>query len=258
MQHQAAQINNYGVSCIRSGSLEEASKLFRRGLQLTQMQSELDSKTQQIAFGVVPPLDPSVPFSHIVGIPESLSYERLLDSNTGNPAKKCESGEDSIYLHHHGISLRLNGDYSPDPLLNTTIFSCIMIYNLGLTRQLQSSRNETAKASRSSYLQSSLSLYSKARQLLAGCSGGVQGIPELDVLVMALCNNSGYAAYQAGDYISSELYYHSLTEYVTASASLTCNNNCWDEQTQFIVHRFMHEFLLNAMVLQRPKLASAA
>jgi hypothetical protein len=240
MEECTIALNNRAVELLREhGNLSTASSLLQRALEVMRDVSDatpLDAKEHRM---------PSImrSFAEVVGTPASAVPYKGLD--------------DSIYLHTQGITLAGLFTYSPDPLLNVSIVSSIILYNLALIGQLKGLQ-QGSFGLRQRYTKRASSLYAKTRSILARVgitSECATGLAVLDFLCLALGNNEAHAAYMEGNYAVSQA---SLQHVEALVLSLDSVQLAWDGETVVLMDRFIQMFLRNAMFLRTPLVAASA
>jgi len=143
--------------------------------------------------------------------------------------------------------------YSPDPLINTTIISSIIIFNLSIIYHLKGLETVSMSAMR---LNKAKTLYLKSQHLLvdAGVPLGSTGNPVIDMLSMALFNNLAHVTFEMGSYEESRKQFDHLIRF----ALTVIPSRYGDAYVGSHMDQQKSNFLLNAIILQAPKLAAAA
>jgi len=236
-------LNNSGVACFQAGDLSSSLNLFREALQAT-------------ISGLAPP-------DHGKGTSAPSAGSARAQAFGGLPAQEspsCTTEESVNTLHAYTRAINLipqETAYAEDNLVNTTIESSIILFNLALVYHVKGL--EGFDNSSLSMLLKARSLYLKAKCLLeeAGIpmdqSLGHQ--PVLDILIMAIHNNLGQSAYHLNEFDDSQSRFRDLSLY---ASSLKPERFAHDPETKALLEWHKSMFLMNAMTLQPPKLASAA
>jgi len=206
------------------------------------------------------------PFIFQVGLPGSLSE---------GPASR-QLHDDCMYLQTQGLYLTLTSlrEATNDNDIIQGIVSSFLLYNLGLVSQLHSIcglgigacepdgiafvsdsfqfRRYHAARSRTMYMNSRLIL-----QKTGVATQQATGIPLLDLLSMALYNNEACAAFADNDYDTCRTLFQMLESFKISLLSKAAHSH-WNDETAFIMNRYMGHFLLNALTLKKPDFPPAA
>jgi tetratricopeptide (TPR) repeat protein len=140
-------------------------------------------------------------------------------------------------------------------LINSTIVSAIIIFNLSIVYHLKGLEGGSGSIS-SMRLRKARALYQKSQNLLidAGVPLGATGNPVIDVLSMALFNNLAHVAFELSSYEESRQFFDFLIRF----ALTVVPSKYGDAFVAALLDQQKSSFLLNAIILQVPKLAPAA
>jgi len=242
-----AVLNNNGVSCFQAGDYASSLELFRRALQATI--GNLQPEPQREAQGGG------------CSLPASSNAFSDKEPSPSAPPQSQQVAEDSASVNSlHAYTRAINlipceSAYSLDPLMNTTIVSSIILFNLGLVYHVKGLEGfDNAYQAR---LFKARSLYMKVRTLLteAGISSQRSSSnPVIDILNMAVFNNLGQSAFYLSEYEQSRFHFEELVAFATTVKPTEQH----DEETIVLIEWHKSIFLLNAVTLQPPTLASAA
>jgi len=185
-------------------------------------------------------------------------------------------GADCLYLQTQGLYITwetlqeaIDGRFIVEAIINS-----FLLYNLGLVMELQSifgvgigTFKEEGMAIPSDSFQSrqfhanrSRFMYLKCRLMLdlAGVARyQATGIPLIDLLSMALYNNSAYAAFADGQYEICRDFFLANQAYIHSVVTMPAFFN-WNPETVAVISRYTTNFLLNSYTLRMPNVASAA
>jgi tetratricopeptide (TPR) repeat protein len=247
MDQAAADLNNVAVVYLESGDLRNALEHFRNAL-LTTM-GDLRPPP--------PPLPQPLPSQQQQDVRTDSGAERRGDPTWQQPhdIKPSElSSPGTPFIHAKGFGIvGAPGSYSPDPLINTTVVSTIVIFNLALVYHIKGLHEKSLTDAR---LNKAHSLYIKAHVLLnnAGVTFGSTGNAVVDLLSMAVSNNLAQVSYELLSYEESRAHFDCLIRFaltvVPASYGDQYVGSAMDQQKS--------NFLLNAIILHAPNLAPAA
>jgi len=265
-----AALNNHGVACFQCGDLPNALDLFRRALQST------IGNIQPVQEQPVPKAGLSSPSMSSSSTPMSSSASGSSNNgvcppSSGNAQQREDSPQMSI-MHAYTRMINLipsDGAYAHDPLVNATIVSAIILFNLALVYHVKGMESgclyDNASQAR---LLKARSLYIKVRTLLteAGISSTMStGNPVIDILTMAVFNNLGQTAYYLSEFCQSQTHFEDLIAYVNtvnaneeAQAAADKPSQQQDHETVALLEWHKSLFRMNAVTLQAPTLASAA
>jgi hypothetical protein len=229
------ECNNIGVSLLKAGLLSESLETFEAAAQLMHTISQS--------------FRPSLIQGRLIPTPPASSPEPASSQHTGNQSEamvkmaKCRT---FLISASNGSKQGLSTDcfVSIDPLTidlvqctpsSCAVESATIVYNTGLAYHLYGSL---------SYLEKALCLFDMAFSL-ALSTGHTSRSP---IIAMSALNNAGQIHHSLSNYAVSRIYLDTLSSYVHSLPSTS------DESTR----KERHHFLLNAMMLQEPKIASAA
>jgi tetratricopeptide (TPR) repeat protein len=254
----AVEENNLGVAYLEAGDLRNALQRFSDALKYTtatlapgpnpQRDAEDELDLTVCCGSYIPPF-----CQEYCGPPPESTGPKSRD----NPAthEKTQTVPASVpFAYARGINLiPCATAYSPDPLINTTIVSSIIIFNVSIIYHLKGLEGRTMGSTR---LQKAKSLYQKSHHLLvdAGVPLGSTGNPVIDMLSMALFNNLAHVAFEMQGYEDSRKYFDSLIRF----ALTVVPTRYGDAYVGSLLDQQKSNFLLNAIILQAPKLAAAA
>lgn len=260
----AAELNNLGVTCLAAGDLRRALDLFRQALKFTmgemepedQARAELEVERQNVSMPKLNVQQSSASADNKNMDTTEQSPMSLLASKVGpiNAHLAKQAPPSSQFVHVRGINLvAAPTAYSQDTLVNTTIVSSIVIFNLAIVyhlKGLEECGNTDAR------LAKARSLYHKSHLLLqeAGVPGASTGNPVIDMLSMALFNNMAQSSFELGGYPESRGYFEQLICFATTVVP----SRYQDAYVFSLLDQQKSNFLLNAIILHAPKIASAA
>ena len=253
MDQAAAYLNNVAVAYLERGDLRKALELFRTALQTTMGEMRPPD---------APPLFlPPMPALEIAG---EASSDRNQSDNGGHggqsttvpqQAKRDDFESTSIpFVHAQGFGIVGSpGAYSPEPLINTTVISTIVIFNLAVVYHIKGLHEKALSDSR---LVKAHSLYTKAYLLLedAGVTFGSTGNAVVDLLSMAVSNNLAHVCFELANYDESRSHFDSLIRF----ALTVVPGRYGDRYVSSVMDQQKSNFLLNAIILHAPNLAPAA
>jgi hypothetical protein len=251
-----AERNNLGVAYLDAGDMKSALGHFSEALNRTMSDLEGPVEDSPVVVGFDPNDSEGGSNSaaqRIVCLPgESAEYAHEKANIVPLPTKACPATQPFAYVR--GINLiPCHGAYSPDPLVNATIVSSIIIFNLSIIYHLKG----LEAGDRSVHLlDKARSLYQKCHSLIAdaGVPLGATGNPVIDMLSMALYNNLAHVSFEMDCYGDSRQYFEHLIRF-----SLTVVPESYgDAYVGVLLDQQKSHFLLNAIILQVPKLAAAA
>lgn len=247
----AAELNNLGVQVLDSGDLRRALELFREALRYT--------------MGDLHPMESAPPCNQVFPnfsdcsrsakdssshTAESPYTRQMCDLAVSPPlGKPCEP-----FVHTQGINIIPSPNaYSPDVLVNTTILSSIILFNLAIVYHLKGLESKSQSGER---LEKARSLYLKSHVLLgdAGVPLASTSNPVIDMLSMALLNNLAQVLHELSHYEESRQSFDQLIRF----ALTIVPTNYGDALIGSIIDQQKSNFLLNAIILHKPKLAAAA
>ena len=246
--------NNAGVAFLEAGDLRSALDRFSLALKYT--------------MGDLDPRAPADMDQGIDALPDDFRIPSRKRSESGEPPMttrhKGGHGVDAKarslppvsapFTYGRGINLILHPKaYSPDPLVNTTIVSSIIIFNLSIIYHFKGLEARNMSDMR---LRKAKSLYQKAHNLLrdAGVPMGATFNPVIDMLSMAIFNNLGHITYELQAYQESRRHFDHLIRFALTVVPARYG----DAYVGSLIDQQKSNFLLNAIILQAPKLAAAA
>jgi hypothetical protein len=238
-----AALNNEGVYYFLRGELSVSLARFRSALEATI--GSLDPTDSQ---------NPSTPSSRpLASCPVAMQQ---VPCNVGRPVFQLDEASSGLQAYNRAINLALTPcAYSSDPLINATVVSSIILFNLALVYHLKGL--EGSDNISHSRLISAKSLYMKSRALLdeAGFSSTCSsGLPVVDILTMAIFNNLGQIAFILVDYEQSQTFFDSLVVF----CSTVRPQDHQEDNDGALLDLHISAFLVNAITLQQPTHASAA
>jgi hypothetical protein len=249
---RAAQYNNAGVALVGDGQLLEALNTFRQALECIMGllgTSRVPEKT------LTSHVSSEIDFSRIAySIPFPFNHRK----QTAKRSNRCKSSEDlredtCSLLHTTPFTMDPRaGAYSEDCLLNTSVVSAIILFNLGVLYHLKSMEGNGSERK----LIKARDLYEKSRILLtdAGVSLAPTGNPVVDVLYMAIMNNLAQVSYDLSSYDAARCYVYLLIEFALSIEPVLYSSI----QTAYIMESEKNRFLLMASLRHIPELAPAA
>jgi tetratricopeptide (TPR) repeat protein len=255
----AAELNNLGGAYLEAGQLKKSMELFRDALRYTLC----DLQPQEVSpygFGGKGCFTASPPASlgqsdATMGKPASLDEANLPPMTRIYVEYEGVPSPSSVpFVHSHAINVILSRNaYSTDTLVNTTVVSSIVLFNLGIVYHLKGLEG-TGEAT--TCLTKARSLYQKSQLLLvdAGVPPSSSGNPVIDMLCMALYNNLAQASFEMLIYNDSRSYFELLIRF----ALTVVPSRYGDATIATLVDQQKSNFLLNAIILHAPKLAPAA
>jgi len=264
--HQVAERNNLGVASREEGDLRSALEHFSLALKFTMgdlepAQSSRTANNKRSA--------PAQTFpEYCAAAVEQEQKKRALDSGSNaqapTPAEAAHAKAraspcgaepaSAPFAYTRGINLiPCLGAYSPDPLVNTTVISSIIIFNLSIIYHLKGLEGSNQSVMR---LSKAKTLYQKSYHLLsdAGVPMESTGNPVIDMLSMALFNNLAHVSYEMGCYSESRNFF----DYLIRFALTVIPSRYVDAYVGSLLDQQKSNFLLNAIILRPPKLAAAA
>ena len=241
-------LNNRGVAYLEMGNYAKAFALFRDALRNTManLRETTESEAQ----------DEEVPQLSHKDCPEvwkNKGMEAFADLKY-LPRLSSYGPVNSEYLFSEGITLMEEEDaYSPNKLVDVSVASSIVLFNLALIHHLKGLKDNSSK-----YLIKAESFYQKSFALLAetGLLLGRTGNPVIDFVAMALLNN---AAQVGRELCHSEQSKQHFTELLAIALQVNAASygDCSSPVARFLDKTKM-ACLLNAMCLSEQTLAAAA
>jgi tetratricopeptide (TPR) repeat protein len=255
----AAELNNLGGAYLEAGQLKKSMELFRDALRYTlcDLQPQEDGSGKG-SFPASPPAS-LCQYDAPMGKPASLGEASLPPmTRLSVPASAEYEGVPSPssvpFVHSHAINVIPSPNaYSTDTLVNTTVVSSIVLFNLGIVYHLKGLVGTGEATMR---LAKARSLYHKSQLLLvdAGVPPSSTGNPVIDMLCMALYNNLAQVSFEMLSYNDSRSYFEHLIQF----ALTVVPSRYGDATIAALVDQQKSNFLLNAIILHAPKLAAAA
>lgn len=267
----AAELNNLGALHLQNGNLRTSLDLFRDALSLTLLDLEAEqhssssSTTTTTTTMACEDQKEQTRMSH-PSVCHALSHHHAAASSSpslsSGACSECDgvpptsSSSATAFIQSQAINvIPLPTAYSQDPLVNMTIVSSIVLFNLGIVYHLKGLEGKTCDSS--AHLVKSCSLYQKSQVLLADSGVPMNcctGNPVIDMLSMAISNNLAQVFYELSMYDDSRQHFEHLIAFALTVAPARYGDlyigNLIDEQKS--------KFLLNALILHAPKLAAAA
>jgi hypothetical protein len=160
------------------------------------------------------------------------------------------------FVHTQGIRLSPHPSaYSSDPLVNTSIVCAIIIFNLGLVCHLRGLEESPHQIQR---LTKARALYNKSHVLISQCNVGLVATanPTIDVLAMALFNNMAQSSYELENFAECRSYFNALIRFAFSVTPAIYGPG--NEHAGVLLDQYKSNFLLNAIILQPPKIAASA
>ncbi|GKY97610.1 hypothetical protein MPSEU_000719400 [Mayamaea pseudoterrestris] len=252
---EAVDENNHGVAKLEAGDLRSALEHFSLALKYTM--GDLDPLARELPQGVrnvTKHTDVHAPSHRRSGSGEPPATTRPKPRDAASLQEGKMNPISAPFAYGRGINLIPHESaYSPDPLINTTVVSSIIIFNLSIIYHLKGLEGRCMSDMR---LRKAKSLYQKAHNLLAdaGVPLNATSNPVIDMLSMALYNNLAHVTFEMQAYDESRKFFDSLIRF-----ALTVVPNLYgDAYVGSLLDQQKSNFLLNAIILQAPKLAAAA
>jgi len=259
-----ADRNNRGVAYLEAGDLRQALEYFSEALKYIMGDLGHQRRQQDPTVAAAPAAlqrsGSAVEEVKTVTLPDAPPRPSSPQPFSDHPKpRSCSDPTKALptsipFAYARGINLiPCPSVYSPDLLINTTIISSIIIFNLSIIYHLKGLEGNGMCVMR---LRKAKTLYQKSHHLLmdAGVPMSSTGNPVIDMLTMALFNNMAHVSYEMGRYDDSRRYFDHLIRFaltvVPARYGDAYVGNLLDQQKS--------NFLLNAIILQAPKLAAAA
>jgi tetratricopeptide (TPR) repeat protein len=242
------EANNNGVAYLEAGDFHKALESFSVALKHTM--GDLDPNRSA-------GIDDLSAHSDNHGAPSERQESMAPPASTRPVARVTTSETKSAsapFAYARGINLiPYASAYSLNDLINTTVVSSIIIFNLSIIYHLKGLEGRSMGRTR---LHKAKSLYQKSHRLLAdaGVPLGSTGNPVVDMLSMALYNNLAHVSYELQGYDESKAFFQNLIRF----ALTVLPSKYGDPQVGLLLDQQKSNFLLNAIILQAPKLAAAA
>lgn len=262
--------NNQGVAFLESGDLRRALEHFSRTLGFTMGLFAPSPPNHEPSFASTPvqqgPAFVTVVSSTTAPEPTTVDSTKCLtprlESSAPQPPSPPRSSSipaapptSATFAYTRGIKLIPHPNaYSPDPLINQTIVSSIVIFNMSLVYHLKGLTGSCGM--RTMRLLKAQALYQKSHNLLvdAGVPLTATGNPVIDVLSMALYNNLAQLSFELSRYDESR----KLFDYLVRFALTVVPSRYGDVFVGSMLEQQKSSFLLNAIILQEPRFAAAA
>jgi hypothetical protein len=231
----AIECNNIGVTLLKAGLLCESLDTFKAAAQLMYPISESfeHSLIQGGTIVISPALSPEPAacqnLKNQSEIMVKMAKSRTFLINESNGSKQVMSANFFVYADPFTIDLVQSTPSS------CTVESAIIVYNMGLTNHLCGSLPCLEKA---------LCLFDMAFSL----AFSVEHDPRSPMIAMTSLNNAGQIHHSLSNYVISRQYLDTLSSYLLSLPSTSDAARIKERQY----------FLLNAMMLQEPKIAGAA
>ena len=254
MDQAAADLNNIGVAYLEAGDLKKALELFRTALRQTMGDGRLPPPHL-----MAPPMNITHPHPS-AGDQRDGTSTSTRDRPTEAMQQQQQAKSDEFnttatpFIHSQGFGIVGSaGAYSPDQLINTTVVSTIVIFNLAVVYHIKGIHEKALNDTR---LIKAHSLYLKAHLLLhdAGVSYGSTGNAVVDLLSMAVSNNLAHVCFELSRYEESRSHFDSLIRF----ALTVVPPRYGDRYVGSVMDQQKSNFLLNAIILHAPNLAPAA
>lgn len=249
MDQAAAELNNVAVAYLELGDLRNALSLFRSALRTTMG----DFRPGQAP----PPMPQGLPNQQQQHHHDQSSHQSSGQSGTcTRPQDKPDfnNNPSTPFIHAQGFGIvGTHGAYSPDPLVNTTVISTIIIFNLAVVYHMKGLHEKALTDAR---LIKARSLYAKAHLLLhdAGVTDGSTGNAVVDLLSMAVSNNLANVYFELSNYDECRTHFDGLIRF----ALTVVPGRYGDQYVGTVMDQQKSSFLLNAIILHAPNLAPAA
>lgn len=258
MDQATADLNNAAVAHFNSGDLGRAFDLFRCALQQTMDGNHhlgAQSPAALPSIGTAPPQDQSM------SAPAPSDSDRGSGISSGSSCPPANAGRTDFkintcmpFIHAKCFGIvGTPGAYSPDPLINTTIVSTLVVFNLALLYHIKGTHEKALCERR---LCKSHALYSRAHLILssAGAFSGCTGNAVVDLLSMAVFNNLAHVSYELAEYDQSRTHFDALIRF----ALTVVPSRYGDPSVGPMMEEQKSNFLLNAIILHAPSLSPAA
>jgi hypothetical protein len=292
--HRVAQLNNLGVACLERGDFGHSFHLFREALASSMALGEVEAHHQPSRFNPAPTLLSNISStSDCASWPLSSSPLRISSAavttdhaetaRLAGQYKGEDTGSDFLAVHHFHAQgflieapsasssscsspLQQQGQLS---LVDTTICSSIIIFNLALLHHIRAKASSTLR-DQQQLTSRATSLYKNCCNLLfepsfmdylSSTSSGVAAHnPVLDILGMAVLTNSAHVQFELVlDFDMSEFYQYQLVRYLySMGPSLQLR---YPRESVLLVEYMEKQranYLANLFVLKRPLVANAA
>jgi hypothetical protein len=292
-RQRVAQLNNLGVACLERGDFGHSFHLFREALASSMAMGEAEAHQQPCRSDPAPTLlSNTTSTSDCTSWPLSSSPLRISSAVTTDHAatafQEWNAGSDLLAVHHfHAQGFLIEGTSVSSSLpqqqqqeqlslVDTTICSSIIIFNLALLHHLRAKASPTLW-DQQQFTSRATTLYKNCCVLLfepsgmdywssslsstaTAASGAAAHNPVLDILRMAVLTNSAHLQFEiALDFDMSEFYQDQLVRYLySMGPSLQLR---YPQESVLLVEYMEKQranYLANLFVLKRPLVASAA
>ena len=232
--HVAIEFNNIGVSLVENGRLAEGVEVFRAAAELLYFSTQSTKKQSLMSESTASDEDEKV-----------LAVKAKLQ----HIVEETASEKSTIVTHHqenHDCFLYRTAIPLPPPTYGQPTTTCAaesatVLFNMALAYHLGSaSLSPTCPA-----LHNACKLCDMACSVASKVSNG----PTLQLVVCGALNNMGHLHHQLGHYEASREYLDDLSDYIVSVGTDACDKASKIEKRQF---------LLNALLLHRPRGAPAA
>jgi len=254
---EAAALNNQGVDCLASGNLSGALVVMKQALEMKMGDASrvMTLPTEASHKNGVSTYEEVDPETSRCKIEISCDLDTWLPQGPRVVALVPETC--SQYVRAQGICLSTSpGSFSSNDLVDAHLSAAIIVYNMALLFQLQGLAGCDKQSE--NRLRKALLLYTRVLSLLryAGLPLDVSsGHAILDILTGCVYNNMGYAYFQLGDYESCR---DCMDTLCTLARTIVPSSQCKNQETAAILALHKSFFLINAVSLKAPDLASAA
>ena len=250
MNQATADLNNAAVAHFDNGDIGKAFELFRGALQQT-----MDGNFRPQPPAALPPAT-GPPQQEQGPSPSSGdgSTGPVTPQGRNSRADYCQNIPSMPFIHAKSFGIvGTPGAYSPDPLINTTIVSTLVVFNLALLYHIEGSHEKALTDRR---LCKAHALYARAHLLLhdAGVFSGCTGNAVVDLLSLAVSNNLAHVCHELADYEQSRALFDALIRF----ALTVVPTRYGDRYVGAVMEEQKSNFLLNAIILHAPHLAPAA
>lgn len=256
----AADLNNLGAMHLQNGHLRTSLEFFRDALNLTLI--DLEAEQHNACSEDMPSRRAEINATGTGGQNSPVRSGLTNNLSAANSDTCMEAENDCIqplpssvqFIQSQAINvIPLPTAYSSDSLVNMTIVSSIILFNLGIVYHLRGLEENNQS---SACLLKACSLYQKSQVLLAGSGVPLNstGNPVIDMLSMAIENNMAHVFFELSMYEDSRQHFDQLI----AFALTVVPARYGDFMVGSLVDQQKSSFLLNAMILHAPKLAPAA
>lgn len=262
--------NNHAVALLKAGDLQTSLSLFRGALQSTigllDGSSECPSATPQEiqacpsrcgVIGTSRSCDSSLGQGQQQHIQAHLQVQD--QPFHSDSFQEIEGDAINQFAFVRALNLiPLRNVYSEDPLVNLSIVSSIVLFNLSIVYHRQGLAQEMECQARLAQenLYKAQSLYAKAQALLMESRISTtesHGHAVIDILNMAIYNNLAQSYHIQANFAASKHYFGLLVRYASSVIP-----ELHDPDTANLLEWHKSFFLLNAFALQPPAAASAA